>query len=119
MLQNAISRARRVRRDEGGFTLIELLIVIIILGVLAAIVVFSVRGIADRGDKAACETSVRTIDTAFEAYAAKQANPSSVTIASVTLGTLHPEYLHDVPTDIKGTAVSDATTVAEVDAIAC
>ncbi|MGW5532330.1 type II secretion system protein, partial [Streptomyces xanthochromogenes] len=42
----------RARRQDG-FTLIELLVVIVILGVLAAIVVFSVRGIGDKGHKSA------------------------------------------------------------------
>ena len=58
MLQNTLTRARQARQDEGGFTLIELLIVIVILGVLAGIVVFSVRGITDRGEASACKTEV-------------------------------------------------------------
>ena len=33
-----------MRRSESGFTLIELLIVIVVLGILAAIVVFSLYG---------------------------------------------------------------------------
>ncbi|MGN6252202.1 MAG: type II secretion system protein [Marmoricola sp.] len=69
MLNSAIARARRVRQDrEGGFTLIELLIVIVILGVLASIVVFSVKGITDRGDTAACKADIATVQTAEEAY---------------------------------------------------
>ena len=65
-------------REEEGFTLIELLIVIIILGVLAAIVVFSVSGVKDRGDLAACKADVSTIATAAEAYYAENtAYPTS------------------------------------------
>jgi type II secretion system protein G len=71
MLQNTLARARQARKNEGGFTLIELLIVIVILGVLAGIVVFSVRGIQDRGDTAACKANVATVETAVEAYYAK------------------------------------------------
>ncbi len=67
---NAV-RARAARRGEQGFTLIELLIVIVILGILAAIVVFSVRGITDRGDTAACKTTISEVDVAVEAYYAQ------------------------------------------------
>ncbi|MEU6477361.1 prepilin-type N-terminal cleavage/methylation domain-containing protein [Streptomyces sp. NPDC047017] len=58
----------RSETPEAGFTLIELLVVIVILGVLAAIVVFSVRGINDKGQGAACKTDKSTIQTAEEAY---------------------------------------------------
>ncbi len=65
------SAVNRARKSESGFTLIELLIVIVILGILAAIVVFSVRGITDRGTQSACKANVATINTAVEAYYAK------------------------------------------------
>ena len=54
-----------------GFTLIELLVVIVILGILAAVVVFAVSGITDRGQKSACKTDARTLRTAAEAYLAQ------------------------------------------------
>ncbi|MGV9340206.1 prepilin-type N-terminal cleavage/methylation domain-containing protein [Streptomyces sp. NPDC003688] len=60
----------RVRRQDG-FTLIELLVVIVILGVLAAIVVFSVKGIGDKGRKNAVAADAATLRTAEEAYCAK------------------------------------------------
>ena len=71
MLLNHLERLRASRKGEAGFTLIELLIVIVILGVLAGIVVFSVRGIQDRGETAACKTEVKTVETAVEAFYAK------------------------------------------------
>jgi general secretion pathway protein G len=55
------------KRDEG-FTLIELLIVIVILGILSAIVVFSVGGITNRGSQSACQANVETVNIASEAY---------------------------------------------------
>ncbi|MFC7505224.1 type IV pilin protein [Nocardioides sp. CPCC 206347] len=71
------------RRNDNGFTLIELLIVIVILGILAAIVAFSVRGIVDRGDASACKAEVKTIATAEEANYAK--NGSYATIPNLEI----------------------------------
>lgn len=60
----------RKAKDEG-FTLIELLIVIIILGILAAIVVFAVG--QTRGDSvtATCKTDVKSIQLGTEAVKTK------------------------------------------------
>ena len=55
------------KRDKG-FTLVELLIVIVILGILATVTVFAVRGITDRGQTSACDTEKKTLQTAVEAY---------------------------------------------------
>ncbi|MDZ5619761.1 prepilin-type N-terminal cleavage/methylation domain-containing protein [Nocardioides sp. HM23] len=68
MLKNTTNRVRDLRRDDNGFTLIELLMVIIILAILAAVVVFSVRAIDDNGEQAACEAEVRAVETAVEAF---------------------------------------------------
>jgi general secretion pathway protein G len=62
---------KTMKKQDEGFTLIELLIVIVILGILATVVVFSVRGITDDGQKNACETDERTMEVAVEAYFAK------------------------------------------------
>ena len=61
---------------EQGFTLIELLVVIAILGILAAVVVFSVQGITDRGNSSACKTEVATVNTAIQADYAKSNPPA-------------------------------------------
>jgi prepilin-type N-terminal cleavage/methylation domain-containing protein len=59
-------------RADQGFSLIELLIVIVTLGILATLVVFSVRGITDRGQENSCNTDARTLATAVEAYFAQE-----------------------------------------------
>ncbi|TNC29579.1 type II secretion system protein [Amycolatopsis alkalitolerans] len=66
-----LQRRQATPRSDSGFTLIELLIVIAILGILAAIVVFSIVGVTDRGKKAACQADLNTATTAVEAYFAK------------------------------------------------
>ena len=59
---------------EKGFTLVELLVVIVILGILAAVVVFAVGGTTDNAQKNACKAEESTIASAVEAY---RANPDN------------------------------------------
>ncbi|MEQ6900026.1 prepilin-type N-terminal cleavage/methylation domain-containing protein [Nocardioides sp. YIM 152588] len=101
-----LDRLRAARRDQAGFTLIELLIVIVILGVLAAVVVFSVRGINDTGEAAACEANVSTAETAVEAfYAQNGSNPAS-------LAALVPDFLKSDPSAAAVDATVRVTYVA-------
>ena len=68
---------------QKGFTLVELLVVISILGILAAVVVFAVSGINDRGQTSACKEDGRTLRTAVETYRAQ--NGGSTTPDGATL----------------------------------
>jgi prepilin-type N-terminal cleavage/methylation domain-containing protein len=58
-------------KQDKGFTLVELLIVIVILGILATVTVFAVRGITDQGQKSACDTDKRTLQTGAETWFAQ------------------------------------------------
>ena len=80
-----------MKKQDEGFTLIELLIVIVILGILAVVVVFSVRGITDNSQENSCDTDYRTMEVAVEAYFA-QYGGSAVTEANlVSSGLLRAE----------------------------
>ncbi len=55
-------------RLDRGFTLVELLIVIVLLGIIAAVTVFAVRGISDKGKVNVCLMDRRMLETAVESY---------------------------------------------------
>jgi general secretion pathway protein G len=75
-----------MKKNDEGFTLIELLIVIVILGILAAVVVFAVGGITDRGQESACDADFKTLEVAYEAYIAQWGTSSAPTEAELVSG---------------------------------
>jgi len=83
---------------EGGFTLIELLIVIVVLGILAAVVVLSLGGVTSKSAQAACQADGATVSTAMAAYNAQNgANPP--TDAALTANALGGPYLQSWPSN--------------------
>ena len=99
-----MQRIRQLKAQEGGFTLIELLIVIVILGILAAIVVFAVGGITDRGTLSACKADKKSIEVAIEAQFAQNATYPA------TVAALVPTFLHEVPSTAHYTLGLSAAT---------
>ncbi len=73
-----------MKKQDEGFTLIELLIVIVILGILATVVVFSVRGITDQGQDSACAADAKTVEVAMEAYYAQYGSSATPTQTNLT-----------------------------------
>jgi len=101
-----IERYRKIQQErasgerEEGFTLIELLIVIVVLGILAAIVIFSLTGVTGTSAVAACNTDAKTVQTAVAAYqsANNGAGPGAVADTGGTgANSIVPTYLHSWP----------------------
>jgi prepilin-type N-terminal cleavage/methylation domain-containing protein len=77
-------------KQDKGFTLVELLIVIVILGILATVTVFAVRGITTQGQESACKAGLKTVATAVEAYSAQEGTYPADLAALESEGLLRP-----------------------------
>ncbi len=78
-------QSRRQAGEISGFTLIELLIVIVVLGILAAVVIFALGGITGKSQAAACEADGATVSTAISAFNAQ--NPGVTVTSALLTGT--------------------------------
>ena len=93
-----MNRWRRGRESEAGFTLIELLVIVVIIGVLAAVVLFAVTGLGDRGKTTAEEADRKTLVKAEEAHFATTASAGKYATEAnlVPLFLAQQSTLHDI-----------------------
>jgi prepilin-type N-terminal cleavage/methylation domain-containing protein len=89
--------------SELGFTLIELLIVIVVLGILAAVTVFALSGVTSKSAAAACNSDAATVNTAVAAFDAQTGYTAgqlgTVALPAPSAANLVPSYLQSFPSN--------------------
>ena len=68
-----------IDKKQKGFTIVELLIVIVVIGILAAIVITTYSGIQAKARNAKRQTDIQSVQTQLEAYFSQNGHYPSLT----------------------------------------
>lgn len=119
-----------LQRKNEGFTIVELLIVIVVIGILAALVVTTFTGIQQRARNTERETDIKALHGQLEAYYAQNGSypfrddVNNATWRSTNMKGLDPEALKDPKGSAQTLAAAPSATAygydpAQTDNSAC
>ncbi len=111
------------KRREQGFTIVELLIVIVVIGILAALVITTYNGIQQKGRNTERTTDLKAVKSQLEAYYAQNGrypantdlgttSATNVTFIQASMKGLDKEALRDPKGTAADFSLNTGTTVA-------
>jgi general secretion pathway protein G len=90
----------KLKRNQKGFTLIEVLLIVVILGIIAAIAIPRLMASKAEAQKESCKSNLANLNTAIEKYYFdNSAWPAAITAAAGLNSTYLPDGIPTCPKD--------------------
>jgi prepilin-type N-terminal cleavage/methylation domain-containing protein len=110
---------RHITRNNHGFTIVELLIVIVVIGILAAITIVAYNGVTQRANTSSAQMAAETVARKSEAYNSELGSyPYSTTGSDLTADSTKSYFIPSASIAFT-LATTQPTTPATVKILKC